>query len=252
MNEELLKWIYPKKYGYTWYTTLTYSLLFFLGIYIIFKILKKLKIKIDYKLAFAIFPFILIGSTLRTMRDALILTSLVFVTPQIYFLISLLTLTILFISKTIEQKFFIPYEKISFISGIIVEIFLLLTLPIYYFKALIYLIPLLTFFFLLVFNSNTKIENKILIFSQAYDASISYTAMKFFGYKEQHVLPNILFSLAPLETFLIIKPLIAILSIILLDYYIKQKDLNKYLKMIITIIGIAQGTRNLLNLLCLI
>jgi uncharacterized membrane protein len=90
--------------GYNPVNTTVYAFVFVVAAYFIFKILRKLKLKVDKELAIGIAPFVIMGSVFRVLDDAGILSGFLFVTPGIYFFISAVTITILFSSLHIQKK----------------------------------------------------------------------------------------------------------------------------------------------------
>ncbi|MDD5317999.1 MAG: DUF63 family protein, partial [Candidatus ainarchaeum sp.] len=70
IGEFFLKPIYEHS-GYNAYNTLAYAALAIAAAYLIFRLLKKLGIKIDARFAYSIIPFILLGSALRVAADAI-------------------------------------------------------------------------------------------------------------------------------------------------------------------------------------
>lgn len=72
--------------GYDIPKTLTYSIAFVISIYLIFKLLKKIDIKVDRRLALALTPYIIFGGALRSLEDAGIVSSYWFVTLEFIFL----------------------------------------------------------------------------------------------------------------------------------------------------------------------
>ncbi|OYT42989.1 MAG: hypothetical protein B6U88_02190, partial [Candidatus Aenigmarchaeota archaeon ex4484_56] len=109
--------------GYNIVNTSVYSIVLVVTAYVIFLVLKKMKIKIDRKLIFAVIPYIILGSSLRVLRDAYILRGSLFITPFIYILIFFIAFPILLITNLIQKKTKIPYYKLMFSIGILLIIY---------------------------------------------------------------------------------------------------------------------------------
>ena len=94
MVTEYLYNLFCNTTGYTIESTTIFSIILIIFVYLIFWVLKFLKIKVDRRLAIAILPFILLGSSLRVLKDAGILESCLFQTPSIYFFVLGITLSL--------------------------------------------------------------------------------------------------------------------------------------------------------------
>ncbi|MEE9406424.1 MAG: DUF63 family protein, partial [Candidatus Aenigmarchaeota archaeon] len=75
-----------------------------------------------------------------------------------------------------------------------------------------------------------------------------------FGYLEQHVVPRMLiFDFGPISMF-VLKIAVVIPVLILIDRYTKDTDKNfiNFLKIVILILGLAPGLRDLLRLMVMV
>lgn len=108
----------------------------------------------------------------------------------------------------------------------------------------------------LVFYGTYKIKPKLLslenagiLVSHLFDASSTFTALTFFGFYEQHVLPNLFIrnlGFGPWVMF----PLKIIVVWTVLYYIDKSKEdlfLKRFLKIVILILGLALGIRDFLT-----
>ena len=92
--------------GYNLVNSITYALLAILGLFLVYKLLTKLKVKIDRKFFYALFPFIILGSLLRAFVDSGIYEVCFWkVSPGIYLLITFIFLGILGISLFAKEKY---------------------------------------------------------------------------------------------------------------------------------------------------
>jgi uncharacterized membrane protein len=217
--------------------------------YLVFYILKKLKIKIDKNLIFAVFPYIIFGSALRVLRDANILKGYLFTTPLIYFLVFGIAFSILLATNFIQKKKKYPYYKIMFSIGIIFLIPALIFINITNISAIKYILLFFVPWVLFLKIIPWKLENKLATATQMFDANVTFISLYFFGYYEQHVLPNYIINLfGHTYAFVIIK-FVAVVSILyLIDRFSADKEINTYIKMIIAFLALATGTRDFLRL----
>ena len=245
--------LHPKKTGYDIPKTLTYGIIFILAILLIFKILKKLKIKIDKKLALAISPYIVFGGAIRVLQDAGILNSYLFVTPGIYVFVFSIVFSLILLGLLLERKKGIPYFKPVFLIGIILAALPLAFLEIVNFYGiglviLFYLPWVLIFYFLKTWS----LENRLVTLVQMFDATVTFTALQFFGFGEQHVLPTLLIKLFSPVSFVFVKLITVVLILILIDKLAEDKEFSRFLKLCIGILGGATGSRDFIALATLI
>ena len=281
--------------GYNLYNTIIYTTLGILAIYliahIIIRINKKgnerwgeehfIPIQMDTEFFIAILPYIFIGSTLRTLQDIADQNKIIspyeifglrlFVTPYVYVITILLTLTIGITSIFISQEYLKDTQRFSnwrttFLTiGIIIEIILflpivfLLTEPYYIGGGAIILI--LSGIFGILFNFTAarlsqwynpeaviQREEKLAMITQMFDAFNTVIAIEFFNYQEKHYLPSILFN-TPLGAwpFLVLK-FIVVLLFIWAVRGLENKKLEKWLLWVVFLLGLATGTRDFLRL----
>lgn len=245
--------LYPKKSGYDIPKTLTYGIIFILAIFLIFKVLKKLKIKIDKGLALAISPYIIFGGALRILQDAKILNSYLFVTPGIYFFVFCIIFPLILIFKFLENKLKIPYYKPVFLIGVI-----LVSIPLSFFEiknfygiflSILFYAPWILIFY---FFKKWDLKNRLVALIQMFDATVTFTSIQFFGFSEQHILPTFLINIFSPFSFIFAKLLAIVLVLILIDKFSDDKEFNNFLKLCIGILGGATGTRDFIALATLI
>lgn len=234
--------------GYNFINSTVYALVFIAAIYLIFLLLKKTKIPVDNRLALAILPYAIFGSIIRILEDTGILKSYLLVTPMIYGEMILFILSVFLISVFLERKFGVPYFKILFLIGI-----LLIPVPLVFlnFKNLYGMLLTLAFFlpWILVFYFiRWKPENKLVSLTHIFDGTASFTAVRFFGYFEQYPIPRFLMASFSPVSFLVVKVIAIIAILILIDRLSDDKEFNNYIKLIIGILGLAPGIRDLLRL----
>jgi uncharacterized membrane protein len=235
--------------GYTWDKTLIYGIILITTVFLIFKMLKKLKVKIDGKFSLAIFPFVLFGGVLRVLRDLGILTSFLFATPYIYFLVASITILTLLTSLLLERKFGISYTKIVFLTGFILFFIAISKIPEIDLTRAVYV---LTFFFpFLVFISLIRWSkaNKTVTLIQTFDGITTFASINFFGYGEQHVLPSFIIQTFGAFTFPLIKIIAIVLALILIDKFFEDREMKNFVKLCIAILAGGTSTRDFTCLL---
>lgn len=237
--------------GYNAVNTAVYALLFMLGTYVIFLLLKKMKVRIDKRFAVAVAPFVLFGSSMRVLVDSNVIESFLFVSPTIYLIITAFTLACVVASLFLEKKCKIPYHKTLFVMGLIASL-----LPLSIIKFTNFYAAFLIFLFLLPWLALLAIakwpkENKLVSLIHIFDSTTTAVSLEFFGYTEQHVVPNIFIRVFGPFSFVAVKAIAIFLILVVIDRYCKNRKFRNYLKLVIGILGAATGTRDFLRLLAL-
>ena len=242
---------------YTLPGTITYGLILILVALGTYKLLRKLNIKIDKKFFIGVLPFIIYGGWARALRDHMlgIYQSNLFCSPPIYFFIFVVALASLLIGVFIERKTKkFSYEKLMLIVGLVLLIYNLSLTTIKNFFTFSFVFLLSCFWFLiftLISNLKPKLLSRInagILASHLLDASASFTAINFFGYYEQHVVPTFLINIfGPLVMFPL-KLIVVWLVLYLIDNSKEDLFFKRFLKIIILILGLALGIRNLLTI----
>ncbi len=271
-------YIDPIKYntGYNIVNTLTYAIILISAIVIVYKLIKKMNVKIDRNFFYAAIPFIALGSILRVYEDFLEATSaaggplviidaggtarnLLLVTPLMYITAFIIAFSALIISLLVQKYAKIEYHKVWFAAGSILSAFILLLIPFKDFSGMAIVAGIVisigvTVFFVSKFVKNKKIENilsgenYLLIMSQMLDASATFVALSFYNYWEQHVLPGFFINIfGPISIFFLKLPII-LLAIYYIDKEVTDTEKRTFLKMAVLILGLAPGLRDTLRL----
>lgn len=90
-----------------------------------------------------------------------------------------------------------------------------------------------------------KVENKFVTLAHAFDATATFTAIQFFGFREMHVVPRLLISYFSPISFIVVKLAVVVAVLILIDKYSEDKNFNNFLKFAIAVIGFAPAVRDL-------
>lgn len=238
----------PLKEGYTFEKTLILAIIFVISVFLIYKLLKRLKVKINKNFAIAIFFYVLFGSSLRVLVDLNIINSILFVTPNIYIFVGVITIVSLIINQVLKIK---NYSLFILVGIFLYSISFTILFP--HLKnlngLLLTFLNLIPGIIVLRFLSVSR-ENKITIFSQYFDGTVAYVSIKYFSDKlyEQHLLANLIFSIYP-ELFPIIKFLVTMFIVLYIDKLKFDSFLTNYIKLIISILGFATSIRSFLLLL---
>jgi uncharacterized membrane protein len=253
--------------------TVVYGIILIVAVYFVFKLLRRMKIKIDRHFLYAILPFIFWGSSTRVLHDAAFSGALtgslgefynlpVFPTPGSYFITFTLAIIVLFISLGIQKYLKYPYWKVMAGTGIVLGVINVLMFPSadLYPRALIGGVTLAWtgLFFGLTYIGERydlrrirqlfSLENSGILSVHMLDATSTWAALSFFGYLEQHVLPRFLIDLVGPWAMFPLKLAVLIPVLYVIDRYTEPGDFRNFLKIVIIILGLAPGLRDLLRL----
>ena len=102
-------------------------------------------------------------------------------------------------------------------------------------------------------NIYTKPVNLLIIFGQMFDAAATFVGVDFYGYAEKHPVPRFFFeSFGTSAVFLPIKLILACVIIYLIDISFREElkdypNLRGIVKIVIIVLGLAPGTRDMLR-----
>jgi uncharacterized membrane protein len=252
MDEEILDYfLYPKKTGYDFQKTLLYAAVLVAAVYGIYKLLKRLKVKIDKRLAFGVAPYVVFGGALRVLEDVGIVSSYMFVTPVIYVLVFLVTFAVLLLSVSVERKTGVPYFKILFIVGCLLSaVTALLPFKNLYGAAIVMVLFAPWLVALRFFKWGAA--NKAVSLLHVFDATTTSVALYFFGFYEQHVVPTLFIGLFGPFSFIVLKVVAIVVVLLLIDRFggkgKKNEEFKDYLKLVIGILGGATACRDFMAL----
>ncbi|MEM5871831.1 MAG: DUF63 family protein [Candidatus Aenigmatarchaeota archaeon] len=253
--------------------SIVYGLILVIAVYFVYKMLKKMRIKIDRYFAFALLPFIFWGAVTRVLHDAAYYGVLkgrlgeffslpIFPTPGSYFITFSLALLILFLSLLIQKYTKFVYWKTMIFMGVLLDIINVFLLPRIDFFPMFIILSIallwtLLFFLLYKFSQKTKYfiknifsaENSCLLSAHMLDASATFVALSFFGYAEQHPLPRFLIELTNPAVMFLLKLIVLLPVLYLIDRYSEEGDFKNFLKIVILILGLAPGLRDMIRLM---
>jgi len=232
--------------GYNFVNTLTYAILAVVVVYLTYRYLEKSKVKVDKNFVMGILPLVIFGTFIRLFEEAGIYQSYFLVTPMIWIEAFAAVVVLFLISRIIEKKFDIPYYKTLFVIGVLsclAPLYILLTRLMQVNGMLISLALLIPISLVLYFVKwNTG--NKLVLLSHAFDATATFTAVQFFGFRELHVVPRLLIEYFSPVSFIFVKLIVVVAVLIIIDKNSDDKNFNNFLKFSIAIIGLAPAIRD--------
>lgn len=242
--------------GYNVVNTIVYGMLLGAGIIFCYRLLERLKVKIDSRFFIALLPFIILGAFLRSLEDASLLPkSALFITPGIFFTVLAVAFAALIISLSLQSK--IEYYKTMPALGCVLLIYpaLLSLKNIYTFKPLLYVASVFAISCALVLTALRFYTSDGLIHTafaaHLFDASATVVGIEFFGYWEEHIFERML--IEKLGTAFVLFPLK--IGVLLFAIFVAQKFLDKntarFWYFALFVLGFAPGLRDLLKIMLL-
>jgi len=239
--------------GYTIYNTIIYIIILLICLELILRLFNKININ-PQDLIFSLVPFIIFGSGIRALVDNNILQYNYFlITPGIYFLVGLIAIISLLVSYFLKNR--INFKKTIFLIGIPFAIYPLIYFNHFNFEAfsiILIIWILLSIIFLLISKFWELFRDKInlsIISAHLLDATTTFIGVDVFNYTEQHVLPGGIYNI--FDTAITMYPLkiVAISGCLyLIDKHIDDDNLAGLLKLVLFVLGLAPGLRNLLTI----
>lgn len=241
--------------GYTILNTVVFGIILGIAVILIIKMFKYIK-KDPKDLVVPLIPFIFFGSSARALVDNGIYPLILWlVTPGIYVLTGLVTIAALIISVYVEKKTKFDYRYLMFIIGAIICIPNILSINHINWAAFFEVIgawAAVSSIFVLLRNKWGLLKDKFnlgVLSAQLFDAAATFIAIDFYGYGEQHVLPNALINLAGTAAIMFpLKIAVILAALYVVDEYIEDKTIRNMLKLAIFILGLAPGLRDFLSL----
>lgn len=259
--------------GYNLVNTFTYAIIALIALYLVYREFKKHNIKIDEKFILSLIPFILLGSTVRVVTDAIDAGKFLPITPIHSFVLASHIYDYGFL--TASPGIYIVIAAILFLTMSILHVFKRpdLLAPVGYALWLpnfLLLVPFFKFWWfalpaiflalvpaLIIWKFTKNKIYALMVGSQALDGAATFTILdfsnRFLGtnYFEQHVISNGLCGLfGTCFTFYLVKVGISMAAAYLLLREKDASDNEKYfVALIILIMGLAPGIRDLLRVI---
>jgi len=241
--------------GYNIFNTLVFGITLGIVVILIIKLFQFLK-KDPKDLLIPIIPFVFFGSSVRALVDnGIYPLNYILITPGIYLLTGFITIIVLLLSVYMERKTTFDYRYSMIIAGVALCLPNILNIPHMNFIAFFEVIGawlLVSLPFIILRNKWSLISDKFnlsVLMAQLFDASATFIAVTYYGYSEQHVLPNALTSLV--GSALVMYPLkitVILFALYIIDTYVEDRTIKNMLKLAIFILGLAEGLRDVLSL----
>ncbi|MEM5804546.1 MAG: DUF63 family protein [Candidatus Aenigmatarchaeota archaeon] len=247
------KFVEPLCKYYTIEATITYALVLAAVVYGVYMLLKKLKVKIDRRLLIGVLPFILFGGWTRALRDHGLYQGWWWCSPPIYVLVFAITLGSLLAGLLLQKRCGLEYHKAMLAIGGALLLYDLALTNITNLEGFGTILGLSAAWAAAIFGFHRlrpkllSLENAGIISAHMLDASSTFTALSFFGYYEQHVLPTFLISMAGPWVMFPLKLVVITSVLLIIDKYGEDRFFCNFLKLAILILGLAPGFRDLMT-----
>ncbi len=261
-----------EKTGYNPVNTLVYAGIAIVAVYLLFRILKRSGIKMGNNFFWGVLSFVLFGSTMRAVTDAVdsgvfsgatpahqfILDSgfydygFLTVTPGIYIMVAALLLITIAILSYFKRMELLPYVGIA----LFIPNFLLL-IP--FMQYIEYAVPVLILAGIPVYFIYRKYGAvaSAVVGGHALDGAATFIILDVFStavgknYFEQHVLSRFVGELlGTYFLFYLLKVAIASAAVYLVEKEGMKPDERIFFYLVIAIIGLAPGIRSVLRMVC--
>lgn len=258
--------ILPLGRSYNPVNSAVYALVLFAGIFLLSRVLPRLKVEVDGKFSVAMLPFIVLGSCLRVFQDAGIFNSVLLVSPFIYLLIFVYTFVCLLFSLGITKKLSVDYHFPLFFFGAVPAAYFVfqLVLRIVNFDSMALTFSLgavaclITFVAFLGIHKLFKFDKFTLdlgvVFSQMLDVSATYVGVTFYGYGEQHFLVRIVTEVfGSAFVFYVLDFLGIVLILLVLERILRNEQaLLGLFRLTLIVLGLAPAFRDIFRVALLI
>lgn len=251
--------------GYNIVNTATYAIILIVSLFVIYKILIKMKIKFDKNLFLSLLPFVFIGGALRALKDVsffdfLGVYHILFATPFIYILVFLLAFFSLIISKYLWEGFIKYFGVILLVISIIPVIFFIKDVNSAFIILFVAFLSYAVVYFVLKclkIKILSKSYSPYLLLAHLFDASTAFVAVSVIGgYKESGIFTSFFFSEVPGFFFIPVKALIILVVLYFINKENSKKILSEdeinikwFLMFSILVLGLGPGLHNFFSIL---
>ncbi len=261
---------------YNIYNTAAYAILALAGAYAVFLAVRRLGVRPNEKFFWAVMPFVVFGAAMRVLEDAALLPRCVelsgiqnfplpFTSPGIYllvfFILAMSFAASLFWKKGNVEKALDATGKKGAVLAVATLLAVVFGVGIkdWAFGASVLSIALLVFFvFKIAWKKLMKEESDLFasaaFFSQVFDGAATFVGTTFAGYGEQHVVGNAVIDFfGGSWAFLLLKIAFALAVV-----WVAKKEFSKdakdreqraFVLLLIAIMGLAPGLRDILRIM---
>ena len=235
--------------GYNIINTITYAIVLIAALFAIYKILLKIKIRLDRRLWLDLIPFVFLGGTIRALQDInffgfLGMYHALFVTPMIYIIIFSAAFAALLVSRYLWRNF-IRYFGISLAIAFVVPVLMNMRNA----GSLLIILAMTGLSYAIIYFILRRIKlgiigslgsfNSLIVAAHLLDASAAFIAVSVVGgYEESGVFTSFLFSQVPGWVFIPIKAFIVLLALHFIDKEVKN-EMNWILKFAVMALGLG-------------
>ncbi len=252
---------------YNVFNTIVFAIIGLAAAYCIYRLLRRLGIEIDARMAKAVLPFVFFGSAVRVLTDAGILPRKVeiagyalhpllypFVTPGVYVFTFLALAFVFAAARFVLRKNERALEATKWVGIGLAAIALLPLLPL--FKNWLALGEILALASVgpVVFELGCRagvfkrsLFNFLPVAGQSLDGAATFVGVALLNYSEEHVVANALFSLGSPLLFYFVKMGFA-LAVAWAASREPDGDEKNFVLFLIAILGLAPGLRDLLRI----
>ena len=261
--------------------TMVYSIILIAAVLLVRRMLGRMGVRIDDRFWLAVMPFIIWAGATRVLHDAAFagklspalnsfFSSNIFPTPGSYVITFSLALAVLIVSLAAQRWGGIPYWKLMLTIGTALALFQLSMVPVANLFPL-WLIGGISLLWAGLFFSWRPLlarmggipisnyyhrllskENLAILSAHFLDATATVVALAMFGYLEQHVVPRMLFPLMGPYAMFLLKIVVVPPALWVIDKYAEDRQFRKFLKIVVFILGLAPGVRNLIRLVAMV
>lgn len=242
--------------GYNIVNTSVYAIILVGFVYLLFRLLDKLKFEFDRRLLFTLLVYSFFAAIFHTLSDSGALPRNFWtVSPGIWLSIGIPIISIILLSKVFEKRVKIRYDKLATTIGavFIALAFLAYNIIDYSAVVLILFFNALIGFSLVLFLEKLKIfKNKLwkhAVFFQMFDGVTTFATLQFYpNYFEQHVLGNIFINIFGPFGMVIMKVVVILPLLYIIERNEEDKKVREFLFIIVAILGALPGFRDALRL----
>lgn len=195
-----------------------------------------------------------------------------FPTPGSYFITFLVALISFFLGMLLERFTRIRYWVVMLTVGIILSVINVMVIPFGFLQPLIIVSGIMALWAAGFFGLSWLLKRKPLekltektpvkqlketltyqntgvLMAHLLDATTTFTALTYFGYLEQHVVPRLFLPVLGPGSMFLLKILVVLPVLWLIDRNAEDRNFRNFLKVGVVILGLAPGLRDLLTLM---
>ena len=256
-------YIYPIIYdtSYNPVDTVTWAVILGLAILGLIRLFRRWGLSMDERLVLSTLPYILAGSSLRVIEDADLVDApwrYLLITPIIFFVVFLITLASLAITRKIRgEEFYKSYAAVG-LAWTLLNLVILSTQGFrnaWVIVAVFVIGTAITGGLLLCRRAWGALGflddrfNLMIIYAHMLDASSTYIGVDWFSYYEKHVVPTFLIDLTGSAAIMFPLKLLILLPVLsMIDRSIEDPSLRNLTKLTLITLGLAPAVRNTLRL----